>query len=134
MGTREDPQQRVTSRQIDCEIWAFMRKLAHGCDGRDHFKFADLEDGRRRRNKIMIRLKQADGERWLNFTVNLKLYISFLYFVDRAFPRKLVNKTTLVHNFFSIFINLYMFRATMGPSSGETIVFRRHLVLDILCG
>jgi hypothetical protein len=30
------------------------------------FKFVDLKDGRRRRNKIMIRLKQADGERGLN--------------------------------------------------------------------
>jgi hypothetical protein len=27
-----------------------------------------------------------------------------------------------------------MFRATMGPSSGETTVFLRHLVLVILCG
>ena len=33
-----------------------------------------------------------------------------------------------------VFINLYMFRATMGPSSGETTVFMRHLVLVILCG
>jgi len=33
-----------------------------------------------------------------------------------------------------IFINLYMFRATMGPSSGETSVFLRHLILVILCG
>jgi len=32
-----------------------------------------------------------------------------------------------------IFINPYMFRATMGPSSGETTVFMRHLAL-ILCG
>jgi hypothetical protein len=34
----------------------------------------------------------------------------------------------------SIFINLYMFRATTCPSSGVTIVFMRHLVLVILCG
>jgi len=34
----------------------------------------------------------------------------------------------------SIFNNLYMFRATMGPSSRETTVFLRHLVLVILCG
>jgi len=47
----------------------------------------------------------------------------------------LVNKTNFVHNFFlSIFINLYMFRATMCPTSGETTVFMRHLVLVILCG
>jgi len=31
-------------------------------------------------------------------------------------------------------MNLYMFRATMCPSSGETTVFVRHLVLVILCG
>ena len=30
----------------------------------------------------------------------------------------------------SIFINLYMFRATMCPSLGETTVFMRHLVLS----
>jgi len=33
-----------------------------------------------------------------------------------------------------IFLKLYMFRATMCPSSGETTVFMRHLVLVILCG
>ena len=50
----------------------------------------------------------------------------------------LVNKANLVHNLFlvylflSIFINLYMFRATMCPSSGETIVLMWHLVHVIL--
>jgi len=33
---------------------------------------------------------------------------------------------------FSIFINLYMFQVTTCPSSGETTVFMRHLVLVIL--
>jgi len=33
----------------------------------------------------------------------------------------------------STFISLYKFRATMCPSSGETIVFMRHLVLVTLC-
>jgi len=33
-----------------------------------------------------------------------------------------------------MFINLYMFRATIGPSSGEKTVFLRHLALVILCG
>ena len=33
-----------------------------------------------------------------------------------------------------IFINLYMFRAAMGSSSGETTVFLRHFALVILCG
>ena len=31
-----------------------------------------------------------------------------------------------------IFINLYMFRAATGPSSGDTTLFMRHLVLVIL--
>jgi len=33
-----------------------------------------------------------------------------------------------------IFINGYMFRATMGPSSGDTTVFMRHIVHVILRG
>jgi hypothetical protein len=33
-----------------------------------------------------------------------------------------------------IYINLYMFRATMGPSSGEKTLFMRHLLFVILCG
>ena len=37
--------------------------------------------------------------------------------------------------FLSMFISfLYMFQATTCPSSGETTVFMRHLVLVILCG
>jgi hypothetical protein len=47
----------------------------------------------------------------------------------------LVKKNQLGAQFIlSIFINLYMFPVTMGPSSGETTVFMRHLVLVILCG
>jgi hypothetical protein len=48
----------------------------------------------------------------------------------------LVNKTNMVqiYSILSIFINLYMFQTTIGPSSGETTVFMRHLVLVILCG
>jgi len=35
-----------------------------------------------------------------------------------------------MHNFIlGVFISLYMFRATMGPSAGDTSVFMRHLVL-----
>ena len=64
-------------------------------------------------------------------------YLNFLCFVDRASLYNLVNKATLMHNLFlvyRVFINLYMFRATMGPSWGETTVFVRHLILIILCG
>jgi len=44
-------------------------------------------------------------------------------------------KSTWCAFFLSMFIPfLYMFRANMCPSSGETTVFMRHLVLVILCG
>jgi len=48
----------------------------------------------------------------------------------------LVNNTNLVHNIFlSVFISfLYMFRATVYPSSGEITVPMRHLVFVTLCG
>jgi hypothetical protein len=50
-------------------------------------------------------------------------------FFDRASRYNLVNKTNLVQYLFLIyFVNLYMFRAYLGPSSGETTVFIRHLV------
>ena len=56
-------------------------------------------------------------------------------FVDRASLYNLVNKANLVHSFFSMFIYfLYMFRATMCPSSGAITVFMRHLVIVILYG
>ena len=44
-----------------------------------------------------------------------------------------VNRTNLVHGFFNIFTDfLYMFRATMSPSSGENTIPMRHLVLVTL--
>ena len=52
-----------------------------------------------------------------------------------SFAYSLVNKTNLVHNFPYMFIYiLYMFRATMCPSSGEITVTVRHLVFVTLCG
>jgi len=62
---------------------------------------------------------------------------SFLLGYDTVLLRKwfLVNKANLLHNFFSMFISfLYMFWATVCPSSGETTVFMQHLVLVILYG
>jgi hypothetical protein len=59
-----------------------------------------------------------------------EVQIFILCFVERASLYNLVCKTNLLHNLFSIFINLYMFWATMCPSSGETAVFMRHLVPD----
>jgi hypothetical protein len=56
----------------------------------------------------------------------------FLCSVDRASQYNLVNKNQLGAQFvLSIFINPYMFRATMGPSSGENTVSMRHLELFI---
>ena len=48
-----------------------------------------------------------------------------LRFVYHASLYNLVNKANLVHNLFPVylFINLYMFRVTTGPSSGETAVW-----------
>jgi hypothetical protein len=47
----------------------------------------------------------------------------------------LYTKPTCCTIFLSMFISfLYMFRATMCPSSGETNVFMRHLVLSIVYG
>jgi hypothetical protein len=44
-------------------------------------------------------------------------------------------KSTWCTVFLSMFISFfYMFRGTMFPSSGETTIFMRHLVLVILCG
>ena len=57
-----------------------------------------------------------------------------LCFVSRAFLHNLVNKADLVHNFCYYVSFLYMFRATMCPSSGGTTVPVRHLVFVTLCG
>ena len=59
--------------------------------------------------------------------------------VDRASLYNLVNKANVVHNLFLIYLflvnlSISMFRMTMCPSSGETTVFIRHLVLVILYG
>ena len=55
-------------------------------------------------------------------------YRFFLCSIDRASLYNLVNETNLVHNFFSVYFvnilyNLYMFRASPGPSSGGRTVF-----------
>ena len=78
----------------------------------------------------------------MNFTALLKLHLgdcdwltphNFTQNVTIIFD--LINKDYLVTIFYSMFISfLYMFRAAMGPSSGEITVFMRHLVLVILCG
>ena len=61
--------------------------------------------------------------------------LQFLRFVDCASLYNLVNKANLVHNFLSMFISfLYMFWASMCPSSGEITVFMWHLVFVTVCG
>jgi len=59
----------------------------------------------------------------------------FLCFIDHASLYNLVNKANFVTIFHSLFISfLYMFRATMCPSSGEMTVSMWHLVFVTLCG
>ena len=57
-------------------------------------------------------------------------------FVYRASWFNLINRTNLVHHFSLNMFNafLYMFRATMRPSSGEITVPMRHLVFVTLYG
>jgi len=61
----------------------------------------------------------------------------FLCSVDRPSLYNVVNETSLVHDLFLVYFvnfiyNLFMFRTSLGPSSGVTTVFMRHLVLVIL--
>jgi hypothetical protein len=65
----------------------------------------------------------------------IKLYSDILCFVDRASLYILVNKINLVQNLFLVYLYLSIstcFGATMCPSSGDTTVFMRHLLLVIL--
>jgi hypothetical protein len=56
-----------------------------------------------------------------------------LCFVNRTSRYNRVKKPNLMHNLFLVyFVNLYMFRAYLGPSSGGTTVCIQHLVLIIL--
>jgi len=56
-----------------------------------------------------------------------------LCFVDRTPRYNRVMKKQLMHNLFLVyFVNLYMFRAYLGPSSGGTTVCIQQLVLIIL--
>jgi len=62
---------------------------------------------------------------------------TFLCPVDLAFVYNLENETNLAHvlffvYFISIIYNLYMFRTSLGLSSGGTTVLMRHLELVIL--
>jgi len=60
-------------------------------------------------------------------------HIFILYFVDCASQYIRVRKTNLMHNVFLVyFVNLYMFRAYLGPSSGGTTVCIQQLVFIIL--
>jgi len=55
----------------------------------------------------------------------------FLCLVDLHLDIIVQRKTNLTHNLF-YFVNLYMFRAYLGPSSGGTTVCTQQLVLIIL--
>jgi len=68
---------------------------------------------------------QADKDSHWDNSVWCKEYKKVLCFVDCASLYNLVNKTNLVHNLFLVyFVNLYVFRSSLGPSSGGTTVYR----------
>ena len=70
--------------------------------------------------------------KFLNILVKF-LSCIILCFVDRTTWYNLVNRTSLMHNFLNMFIAfLYVFRATMCPSSGENTVPMRHLAFFTL--
>jgi hypothetical protein len=59
--------------------------------------------------------------------------ITFSYllcFVDRASVYDLVNKANLVQSVFLVYLSIYMFRATVCPSSGETTVLYAGCIPD----
>jgi len=57
----------------------------------------------------------------------------FSRFADRSSRYNCVKKNNLMHYLFWVyFINLYMFRVSLGPSSGGKTVCMQHLVLIIL--
>ena len=62
------------------------------------------------------------------------MYLDFFKcFVDRASRYNRVKKINLMHNLFLVyFVNLYMFQAYLGPSSGGTSICIQNLVLIIL--
>jgi hypothetical protein len=54
-------------------------------------------------------------------------------FVDRAYRYNRVMQNQLMRNLFLVyFVNLYTFRANLGPSSGGTTVYIQHLVLSVV--
>jgi len=62
-------------------------------------------------------------------------YLSVLCFVDRASLYIIVNKANSVHNLFLVNLSISTsFGLLFIPSSGETTVFMRNLVLLTLCG
>jgi hypothetical protein len=99
-------------------------------------------DGRTDRNRNIIRLFAMLRTRlkWIKFSVLSKVWFYkicrlLLCFVDRASLYNFANKANLVHNILSTFISfLYMFRATMCPSSGEITVSMRHLIFVTVYG
>ena len=65
------------------------------------------------------------------FCLNYRILNHLKYGSVQDMYDSLVNKANLVHNFFTMLISfLYMFRATICPSSGETTAFMRHSMDD----
>jgi hypothetical protein len=69
------------------------------------------------------------NEKVISFNGGHKFYVLMTVHPDIIVSRK----TNLMHNLFVVyFVNLYMFRAYLGPSSGGTTVCIQQLVLIIL--
>ena len=103
-----------------------------------------------RRNWLLPSPNHRPATYWVQHTTNCSLQSnvpedgrncrpkhvkSYLGFINKLLLLHLVGLLFYHRRFLSMFISfLYMFRATMCLSSGETTVFMRHLVVVILYG
>ena len=75
------------------------------------------------------RMQHKGNEKLISFNGRLKFYVLLTVHPDIIASRK----TNLMHNLFLVnFVNLYMFRAYLGPSSGGTTRRIQQLVIIIL--
>jgi hypothetical protein len=85
------------------------------------------------RNMFFVIFMQQVSSKSEFLTADLRT-CNFVYcFIDRASRYNRVKKTDLKDNLFLVyFVDLYMFRAYLGPSSGGTTVCVQQFVLIIL--
>jgi len=66
---------------------------------------------------------QDGNSDYKSFVLFLKAILFYSSIISRELMRTVLRKTNLMHNLFLVhFVNLYMFRAYLGPSSGCTTV------------